>query len=64
MTHHSRPDSWLEPRPYTDPELRRHKHGKLLPMEYPPHPAIAAVKGLAIMALFFALVFGFALVTP
>ena len=35
MTHHSRPDSWLHPRPYTDPSLRRMKHGRILPLDEP-----------------------------
>ena len=35
MTHHSRPDSWLQPRPYTDPSLRRMKHGRILPLDEP-----------------------------
>ena len=35
MTHHFRPDSWLQPRPYTDPSLRRMKHGRILPLDEP-----------------------------
>lgn len=31
----SRPDHWVEPRPYSDATLRRHIHGPVLPMERP-----------------------------
>lgn len=29
----SRPDSWISPRPHTDPSLRLIKHGRVLPMD-------------------------------
>ena len=29
----SRPDVWSVPRPYSDPNLRRLKHGSIKPME-------------------------------
>ena len=31
----SRPDSWVQPRSYTDASLRRQKYGRILPMEEP-----------------------------
>lgn len=31
----SRPCSWVQPRAYTDPNLRRQCFGKVLPMEQP-----------------------------
>ncbi len=31
----SRPDRWVEPRPYCDATLRRHIHGPIVPMEHP-----------------------------
>ena len=31
----SRPDSWTNPRPYTDASLRRMVHGRIQPMEQP-----------------------------
>jgi hypothetical protein len=31
----SRPDQWVEPRPYCDATLRRHIHGPIVPMERP-----------------------------
>lgn len=66
MTHHSRPDSWLEPRPYTDATLRRMKHGPILPMETgPARPRWPAIlQGLGLMLTFFALVFAAAVMTP
>lgn len=33
--HSSRPDSWSQPRPYTDPSLRRMRHGPVRGMEEP-----------------------------
>lgn len=68
MTNHSRPDSWLQPRPYTDPSLRRMKYGRLLPMEEASSPqrrlAWAFAQGLIMMLGFFALFFLFAVMTP
>lgn len=29
----SRPDSWTQPRPFSDANTRRHIHGPLLPMD-------------------------------
>jgi hypothetical protein len=29
----SRPDSWTNPRPYSDPGQRRMKYGRILPMD-------------------------------
>jgi hypothetical protein len=29
----SRPDSWTAPRPYTDPNMRLMKYGKIRPMD-------------------------------
>lgn len=31
----SRPDPWIQPRPYSDPSSRLRKHGRILPMERP-----------------------------
>ena len=31
----SRPDSWLQPRPYSDASLRYQTHGPIRPMEQP-----------------------------
>lgn len=31
----SRPDRWVEPKPYSDPNLRYQQHGRVLPMEEP-----------------------------
>lgn len=28
-------DRWIDPRPYTDPSLRRMKHGRILPLDEP-----------------------------
>lgn len=68
MTHHSRPDSWLQPKPYSDASLRQMKHGKILPMEEEPNPkrrlAWAFAQGTIIMLGFFALFFLFAVMTP
>ena len=33
MYRSSRPDSWNQPRPYTDASLRFQKNGRVLPME-------------------------------
>ena len=60
MTHHSRPDSWLQPRPYTDPSLRRMKHGRILPLDEPAAtPALriaqVALGGALVLAGFAAL---------
>lgn len=33
--HSSRPDSWINPRPYSDPNMRMRKHGRIQPMEQP-----------------------------
>lgn len=56
--HHSRPDRWSNPRPYTDASLRRMKHGPLLPMEEPrislKSMVLSTISGLFIMAGFFA----------
>lgn len=32
----SRPDGWVQQRPYSDASLRRHTHGRILPMEEEP----------------------------
>ena len=29
----SRPDRWIQPKPYSDSSLRYQMHGKILPME-------------------------------
>lgn len=31
----SRPDAWNEPRPFSDPTIRRMKHGPIVPMQEP-----------------------------
>ena len=31
----SRPDAWVQPRPYTDASARYAKHGPILPMDEP-----------------------------
>ncbi|XUU60389.1 hypothetical protein ACRAQ6_12620 [Erythrobacter sp. HA6-11] len=31
----SQPDSWVAPRPYSDPNLRMRKYGRIQPMEGP-----------------------------
>ncbi len=31
----SRPDSWVQPRPYRDASLRYQAHGPILPMDEP-----------------------------
>lgn len=31
----SRPDSWSQPRPFQDPDMRRMKFGRIEPMEKP-----------------------------
>lgn len=58
MTHHSHPDHWLAPRPYSDESLRRQKYGRLLPMERPRSNRrfliVAGAQGLLIMLGFFA----------
>ena len=68
MTHHSRPDSWLEPRPYSDPSLRLQKYGRILPMEEPSlslHQFVwPLVKGLILTIAALALFFLFAVMTP
>jgi len=33
--HKSSPDQWTQPRPHTDPALRRKKHGAIHSMEQP-----------------------------
>ncbi|WP_171033092.1 hypothetical protein [Qipengyuania marisflavi] len=33
--HSSRPDRWVNPKPYSDASLRHQHHGKILPMEQP-----------------------------
>jgi hypothetical protein len=33
--HSSAPDRWTKPRPYSDASLRRHKYGRIRPMEEP-----------------------------
>lgn len=33
--HTSAPDRWTNPRPHSDPSLRRAKHGRVLPMQKP-----------------------------
>ena len=68
MTHHSRPDSWLEPRPYSDPSLRLQKYGRILPMEEPSLSLRQLVwpvaKGLILTIAALALFFLFAVMTP
>ena len=32
----SRPDNWVQPRPYTDPSQRYMRHGPILPMDEEP----------------------------
>lgn len=66
MTQQSRPDNWLDPRPYSDPSLRRMKHGPLLPME-PVHGLRfwkGLFSGLVLTFGFFAVLFLFAAMTP
>lgn len=31
--HSSRPDRWVQPKPYSDSSLRYRMHGRILPME-------------------------------
>ncbi len=31
----SRPDRWVQPKPYSDSSMRLHHHGRILPMEQP-----------------------------
>lgn len=64
--HHSRPDHWLQPRPYSDPTLRQMKHGRILPMEYPRSTPRwrAALQGVALTLTFFAIIFFAAVMTP
>ena len=68
MTHHSRPDSWLEPRPYSDPSLRLQKYGRILPMEEPSlcfrQLVWPMVRGLVLTIAALALFFLFAVMTP
>ena len=68
MTHHSHPDQWLAPRPYSDPSLRRQKYGRLLPMEQPRSNRrfliVAGMQGLLIMFGFFAVMFITAALLP
>ncbi|MBO6525567.1 hypothetical protein [Erythrobacter sp.] len=33
--HSSRPDGWVQPKPYSDSSLRYRTHGKIQPMEQP-----------------------------
>ena len=67
MTHHSRPDSWLEPRPYSDPSLRLKKYGRILPMDEPSLTlrqfVWPLVKGLILTIAALALFFLFAVMT-
>lgn len=69
MTHHSRPDSWLDPRPYTDASLRRRKHGNILPMLDEPRFTLkslilAGLSGLCIMIGFFGCILIAAVMMP
>ena len=41
----SRPDSWNQPRPYTDASLRHMKYGKVQPMESDQPGFIARLLG-------------------
>ena len=41
----SRPDSWVQPRAYSDESLRRAKYGRIQPMERPSF--VARLFGLA-----------------
>lgn len=31
----SSPDTWTQPKPFQDPDMRRQKFGKIMPMEKP-----------------------------
>lgn len=68
MTPHSHPDQWLAPRPHSDPNLRRQKYGRLLPMEQPRSNMrfliVAGAQGLLIMFGFFAVMFLTAALLP
>ena len=68
MTHHSHPDQWLAPRPFSDPSMRRQKYGRILPMEQPQSNRrfliVAGAQGLLIMIGFFAVMFLTAALLP
>ncbi len=40
--HSSRPDPWVQPKPYSDSSLRYRMHGKILPMEEDRQPGFLA----------------------
>ena len=44
--HSSRPDQWVQPKPYSDSSLRYQMHGKILPMEQYEPGFLARLFGL------------------
>lgn len=46
----SRPDHWIDPRPYSDASLRRFKHGPVKSMDYGDGWAIAFGTGALTLA--------------
>lgn len=43
----SRPNSWVQPRPYTDADMRRMKHGRIQPMDYGKPTLLQRLFGIA-----------------